>query len=133
MEEEINTKLGLIVAVNNFGYIGLDGKIPWYCREDLKHFKALTLNQSLMVGRTTFEQLPPLRDREIIVVGQGYHTLDEALALKPDWVIGGAKLYTSTIHLCDEIHVSRINNDLIGDTIFTIPEDYKGKIFEYKF
>lgn len=126
-------EMKLIVATNNLNQIGLNGEMLWHNKEDLKHFKALTLGKKLMVGRTTFEKLPPLKDREIIVVGTGYHTLEEALNKEPDWVIGGAKLYNSTIHLCSEIHISKIDNDLMGDTEFKIPEWYKGKVFEYKF
>jgi len=45
----------LIVAVNSLNYIGLDGEIPWYCREDLHHFKTQTLDTTCLVGRKTYE------------------------------------------------------------------------------
>lgn len=125
----------LIIAKNNLDYIGLDNKLPWSCKEDLKHFKEMTMNQKLLVGRVTYEGMPKLNGREMIVVGSGYHTLDEALSLKPDWVIGGAKLMESVIHLCDEVHVSHINNDTVGDTKFNVDLDsLEGvKIFNYYF
>ena len=37
------------------------------------------------------------------------------------------------IHLCDEVHISHINNNEIGDTKFVLPTDYKGKLFDYYF
>jgi dihydrofolate reductase len=125
----------LIIAKNNLDYIGLDNKLPWSCKEDLKHFKEMTMNQKLLVGRVTYENMPKLKGREMIVVGSGYHTLDEALSLEPDWVIGGAKLMESVIHLCDEAHVSHINNDTVGDTKFNVDLDSleKIKIFNYYF
>lgn len=112
----------LIIAVNQSGYIGLNGGIPWKCKEDMKHFKRLTMQSKvegskpkLLVGRVTAELLPPLPGRELIIVGNGYYTLEEALALDPDWVIGGKKIYESVYHLCDEIHISLISDNTIGD------------------
>jgi len=110
----------LIAAINKLGYIGKDNKIPWKCKQDLQHFKNLTLGKKLIVGRTTFESMPPLKGRSVIVVGKGYFTLQDALAINPDWVIGGSKLYESTAHLCDEFHISLIDDNTIGDTLFPI-------------
>lgn len=122
-----------IIAINKSGYIGLNDTLPWRSSEDLKHFKNLTYGKKLIVGRTTFESLPPLKDRELIVVGKGYNTLEEALSKNPDWVIGGKTLYETTIHLCDELHLSIINDKTIGDTKAPNLEIFKGKTFKYEF
>lgn len=115
----------LITATGFNNSIGLNGGLPWKCREDLQHFKRMTLGCKLLVGRKTFETLPPLKDRELIVVGTGHFTLEEALSKNPDWVIGGASLYKSTMHLCEEIHISHIKDFTIGDTFFElIPGEY---------
>jgi dihydrofolate reductase len=108
----------MILAINKKMYIGLDGDLPWKrnCSADLKHFKKLTMGGKLMVGRVTYENLPKLKGRTLIVVGEGYNTLQEALDQKPDWVIGGKSLYESTVHLCNELHISVINDETIGDT-----------------
>jgi len=129
------SKLKLIIAINNLGYIGKDGGMMWKSSDDLRHFKKLTEGLKCLVGNTTKKGLPPLRNREIIVVGhdEGCYTLEEALAMNPDWIIGGATIYKQTLHLSDELHVSHINDDTIGDTSFEIPEDYKGQIFHYYF
>lgn len=123
----------LIVAVNNLGVIGNAGEIPWRCKEDLQHFKAKTLHCRCLVGNTTFKGLPPLKDRTIIPVGEGQFSLQAALDMRPEWIIGGASIYEQTVHLCDEIHMSIINNDIPGDTYFLIPADFKGKVFVYNF
>lgn len=106
----------LIVAVNKLGYIGLNDTLPWRSSEDLKHFKKMTEGCKLLVGRKTFESMPPLKGREVIVVGTGYNTLEDALRQSPDWIIGGASIYEQTSHLCDEHHISIIDDDTIGDT-----------------
>ena len=122
----------LIVAINDLGYIGKDGKMLWHCKDDLKHFKYMTLGKKLIVGRTTFENLPPLKDRELLVVGTGHLTLEEALERNPDWVIGGASIFKQTAQLCDEFHISKIKNKDIGDIMF--PEiEMDGQIFYYNF
>lgn len=123
----------LLVAVNNNFHIGKNGEMLWRSSTDLKHFKRLTLGCKCLVGRVTKDGLPPLKDRELIVVGAGHYSLNEALALNPDWIIGGAKIYKQTAHLCDEIHISHIDDDNIGDTTFEIPPNYSGKVFHYYF
>jgi dihydrofolate reductase len=59
-----------ILAQNKDGVIGVDGKLPWYNKDDLKFYKANTLNCVVIVGRKTFESLPEqaLSDRYHIVV-----------------------------------------------------------------
>jgi len=122
-----------IIAINKAGFIGKDDKLPWRCKEDLNHFKEMTMGCKLLVGRTTFESMPKLDGREMIVVGKGYNTFEEALNKEPDWVIGGKRLYESTIHFCDELHISEINDETIGDTRAPDFKEYKGRIIKYKF
>jgi len=73
----------LIVATDQEGGIGKNGKIPWYCQEDIKRFKELTtgvrnVNGSLncvVMGRKTWESIGrPLPNRINIVVSR---TLNE--------------------------------------------------------
>jgi len=49
----------LVVAAAGNGVIGKDGTIPWRLPEDLKRFKALTLGHSVVMGRKTWDSLPP--------------------------------------------------------------------------
>ena len=122
-----------ILAVNKLGAIGLNGSLPWRCSADLKHFKKLTIGKTLLVGRKTYESLPNLPNRKIVVVGKGFHTLEEALKLDIDFVIGGANIYKQTLSLCDVIHVSLINDLTDGDTYFSIPDKVKEKCIYYEF
>lgn len=112
----------LITAKNKKDYIGLNGGLPWKCSADLRYFKEQTNGCKLLVGRKTFESLPPLKNRELIVVGRGYHTLNEALDLNPDWVIGGASIYAQCAYLCDEWYISIINDYTEGDTLLSLPK-----------
>ncbi len=65
--------LNIIAAVSQNGVIGKNGELPWYIPEDLKHFKKLTLGQTVLMGRKTFESIlnrlgKPLPDRKNIVI-----------------------------------------------------------------
>lgn len=148
----------LIVAVNNGSYIGKDGKLMWRCKADLQHFKTLTMGGVLIVGATTFtndlrgKQLP---GRKTYVVGKDYMRLSEAVReavhwqtfiarnssgcdvdgpqYPTIWVIGGSSIYKQLLPLCDEIHMSVINDDSEGDVKFEVPADYRGKVTKYHF
>ena len=110
----MDEKKGLraIIAHNIYGYIGLNGELPWRSSADLKHFKELTNGAKLLVGFNTANKLPPLKGREVI--------LDDRSVLidldSIDWCIGGKKTYEKYCHLFTELHVSIINDTTVGDT-----------------
>lgn len=102
-----------ILAVNNLGFIGLKGGLPWRSSEDFKHFKRMTLGKRLLVGHNTFHTLPHLGDRVVV--------LDERPTLEVndiDWCVGGKKTYEKYAHLITELHISHINDNSLGDTMF---------------
>ena len=139
-------KIHLIWAQDKNGGIGEDGKLPWYVSEDLKHFKQLTLNSTIIMGRKTWDSLPtrPLPKRNNIVLSSTnqldattYHSLEECLnALKDQpieniFIIGGRSIYQLFFHLADYLHISFINikNDNINEffpfDIITIKHQFK--------
>ena len=63
--------LTLIAAVARNSVIGIDNRLPWHLPADLRHFKALTLGHTVIMGRKTWESLPanfrPLPGRRNIV------------------------------------------------------------------
>lgn len=73
----------IIVAASQNGVIGKDGKLPWHLPGDLKRFKALTMGHTLIMGRKTFESLPPkvrpLPGRTTIVLTRGGHKAESVL------------------------------------------------------
>lgn len=61
-----------IAAMSENRALGKDGKLPWpNIKEDFKWFKEFTMGQILIVGRKTFEALPPLKNRNLIVFVRG--------------------------------------------------------------
>ena len=59
----------LIAAISDDGIIGVDNKLPWKLRNDLRWFKMHTINGSVIMGRKTWESLPkkPLENRMNII------------------------------------------------------------------
>ena len=49
----------IIAAVSENNVIGIEGKIPWRIPEDLKQFKELTTPHPIIMGRVTYESIPP--------------------------------------------------------------------------
>ena len=121
-----------IVAVNNLGYIGKDNTLIWRCTADLKQFKELTKDCRLLVGFNTSLGLPPLKDRVVIFDNRGlWKQASEVI----DWCIGGKKTYEKYAHMFTELHISHINNNSVGDTMFPDLKNLNPecKIFNYYF
>jgi dihydrofolate reductase len=126
-------QLGLVYARAANGVIGRDGGLPWHLPEDLAHFKAVTLGAPVIMGRKTWDSLPPkfrpLPGRRNIVVtrqadwaGAGAEragSLPEAVALCHDaaraWIIGGADLYAQAEPLAQVAEVTEIDQVVEGD------------------
>ena len=126
-------KLHLIFARAANGAIGKDGVMPWHLPEDLAHFKRTTLGCPVIMGRKTWESLPPrfrpLPGRTNVVVtrqrdwqAEGTkvaHSLPEALALCGEvsdaWIIGGADIYAQALPLASTAVVTEIEADFDGD------------------
>ncbi|HPK32974.1 MAG: dihydrofolate reductase [Ottowia sp.] len=126
-------RVGLIWAQAHDRVIGKDGVMPWHLREDLAHFKRVTLNHPVIMGRRTWDSIPapyrPLPGRFNVVItrqldwqAEGAHrasSLGEALhPFQPTetvWIIGGAQIYAQALPLADEVVVTEIDADFEGD------------------
>ena len=71
----------LIAAIYSNSGIVNDCSIPWYCPEDLKHFKDMTTGHVVIMGRLMWESLPskfrPLPHRiNVVISGNGLAKAD---------------------------------------------------------
>lgn len=125
--------LNLIWAQAANGVIGKDNAMPWHLPEDMAHFKALTQGCTVIMGRKTWDSLPPrfrpLPGRRNIVITRqadwhenGAHrasSLPEALQIceltQNVWVIGGAQIYAQALPLADRLEVTEIDAVFEGD------------------
>ncbi|MHA7986642.1 dihydrofolate reductase [Rathayibacter sp. CAU 1779] len=125
--------IGLIWAQANGGVIGAAGGIPWHVSEDSRHFRAVTTGGDVVMGRKTWDSLPPrfrpLPGRRNIVVSRDVEwradgaervgSVAEALALTEGdvWIMGGGQIYAEAIDLADRLEVTEIELDVTGDTV----------------
>ncbi len=124
--------LALIWAQADGGVIGRDGTMPWHLPEDLARFRRLTSGHPVLMGRATWDALPPrfrpLPGRENVVLTRtpGWvapgatvvHGMDDAvraLAGRDAWVIGGGQVYAATIAAADRLEVTEVDLDVPGD------------------
>ncbi|MDI3382853.1 dihydrofolate reductase [Xenophilus aerolatus] len=126
-------RVNLIYARAANGVIGVKGELPWHLPEDMAHFKRMTAGSPVVMGRKTWDSLPPrfrpLPGRRNIVVtrqqdwnAQGaqrassLHDALSACAQDPEvWVIGGAQIYAAAQPLAQRAVVTEIDRDFDGD------------------
>ena len=113
----MGSQVGMIVACDLNGLIGYDGKIPWENKEDMRRFKELTMDSTVIVGCKTYESLPgkklPGRIKHVLDDSYSehkemsdtrwFHNIKDALLTAdenmPIWIIGGAQLYHESLLL----------------------------------
>ena len=141
------SKIIAIAAVTHDGILAIDGKMPWHCSEDLHRFQRLTVNNTVIMGRKTWESLGKrcLPNRENFIVSRRNsfsliaetgvkcfthidYAINESQLLYPDkdvYIMGGASVYTQTLPICDELELTIINESLVnreGEEILYLKE-----------
>ena len=137
--------IAAIVALDvNFG-IGNNGDLLVKLHDDMKRFKELTMNNTVIMGRKTFDSLStkPLPNRKNIVItnktsnihnGIIYMNMDMVQKFlkvknKEDniFIIGGGQIYSQLLPFCDHIYLTKIfkaydNVDTYFPNIYCIPD-----------
>lgn len=126
-------RLNLIYARAKNGVIGRGNALPWHLPEDLAHFKATTAGCPVIMGRKTWDSLPPrfrpLPGRLNLVLSRdpqwrsdgalpcaGLTTALNAVSSAPEvWVIGGAEVYRQALPLAQRVVATEIDADFDGD------------------
>ena len=135
MKNQKNPFIAIIVAFDEQHAIGRGGGLLCHLPNDLKRFKQITTGHTVIMGRKTYESLPKgaLPNRTNIVVTsdvvENYpgcivvRSVEEALShcsnQEKAFIIGGGKLYRSTLHLADHLYLTRIHHTFDdADTFF---------------
>ena len=121
--------ISVILAISRNGVIGDRNALPWHLPDDLRHFRRLTLDKSVIMGRRTWESLPgPLPRRRCIVVssqiikgdGEQVNSPQAALDLctgeEEVMAVGGAEIYRHFLPRCERLYLTRVDADIEGDT-----------------
>ena len=137
--------LGVVWAQASNGVIGRDGGLPWRLPEDMAHFRAVTTGSTVLMGRKTWDSLPPqfrpLPGRRNIVLtrdpswtsegAEVIHSLDDLLhgcavvgtepamgaGLERIWVIGGAAVYADALPHATHAEITEIDSAFEGDVV----------------
>lgn len=125
-------KVVMVAAVARNGVIGLDGDIPWSIPEDLKHFRAVTRGNTVIMGRKTFDSIGhPLPFRTNVVVTRDpawshenvftAGSVEDAVALAAEHtgdtvIMGGAQIYDQAFPLATHQILTEVDLAPEGDT-----------------
>lgn len=129
------TRVSIVVATDEHGGIGLEGRLPWHLPNDLKRFKALTMGKPIVMGRRTFDSIgralpgrtnivvsrqPGLCIEGCVVVPSLEAALEAAGGEEETCVIGGAEIYRLALPLAETLHVTRVHATVGADTFFPV-------------
>ena len=136
--------LSIVVAKAKNNIIGKDNKLLWHLSDDLKRFRALTEEHTIIMGRKTFESLGKvLPNRKHIVFSNNpdFKVNDENVEVvhsllqiqeyieseEEAFVIGGAMMYNFLMPYVSKMYVTEIEKEFEGDTFFPRIDDKKWK------
>ncbi len=136
----------IIVAIAKNHAIGKDNQLLWHLSEDLKRFKRLTLEHTVIMGMKTYDSLPvkPFKNRKNIVIVDDKsvaiegcemaYSIQEAIDLadndKENFIIGGGSIYKQFMEIADKMYITVVDKDFEADTFFPEISDKQWKVVE---
>lgn len=126
--------ISIIVAVSDDWGIGKDNELLWRIPEDMKRFRKLTMGNTVIMGKKTWESLPkkPLAGRRNIVLtdvpgecidcSETAYSIEDALSKcgKDDeiFVIGGGTVYRQFMPIADRLIITHVHRKAPADVYF---------------
>jgi dihydrofolate reductase len=132
-------KIVLVAAIGDNSVIGREGQLPWRLKSDLQHFRKITMNRPIIMGRKTHESIGRLlpgrtnivltRDLSLVARGAVLATsLDAALGyaradaakrgVDEIIVIGGGDIFAATMGMADRLEITHVHATPEGDALF---------------
>jgi len=132
-------KIVLVAAIGENSVIGREGQLPWHLRSDLQHFRRVTINRPVIMGRKTHESIGKLlpgrtnivltRDLALVARGAVLATsLDAALGFARSdaakrgvdeiMVIGGSDIFAATMPMAERLEITHVHVAPEGDAYF---------------
>ena len=113
----------LIAAMDRNRAIGKNGALPWRLPADLQRFKALTLGQTVLMGRKTFDSIGralPGRQNFVLTrdlswqasgveVFSDFQAALKACTTSEFWVIGGGEIYAQTMAYAQRLEITHVD------------------------
>ena len=125
--------ISIIVAIAHNNVIGANNRLLWHIPEDLKRFKALTTNHTVIMGRKTYQSIGrPLPNRKNIVISRNVSfkaegcevlaSLEQALQRCGNedevFIMGGGEIYRQALPKANRLYLTKIEQTYMGDTFF---------------
>ena len=129
----------VVAAVSENGVIGRANKLPWRLKSDMRHFRTLTMDKPVIMGRKTYLSIgKPLAGRTTIVVSRNPNFAAPGILLAPrldaaiaaargdalrrgaDAIIvaGGAEIYAQALPLASRLVITFVHKRVEGDACF---------------
>lgn len=127
------TTISLIAAMAHDRVIGYNNQMPWHLPADLAHFKKITMNKPIIMGRNTFASIGkalPGRQNIVITSRADYEapgcdvvsSIDAAIAIAGDvdeiMIIGGGQIYKQCLARAQRMYLTFIDETVPGDAFF---------------
>jgi dihydrofolate reductase len=126
--------ISIIVAVSDDWGIGKNNDLLWNISEDLKRFKKLTLGNTVIMGKKTWDSLPkrPLPGRKNIVLTDNRneiienavtcYSIEDALSKCNEdeeiFIMGGGSIYRQFMPLADRLYITHVHKTAPADIYF---------------
>ena len=125
--------ISAVVAFNKQRVIGKKNSLPWHIPEDLEHFRNITLNKPIIMGRKTFESINRVlpNRRNIVLTKQKdwsynnveiYSSIDEVLKdninEKELCIIGGGEIFRQTFGIINKMYLTIVDFHVENADVF---------------
>ena len=124
----------IIVAIAENNAIGKDNNLLWHISEDLKYFKKITSEHTVIMGKNTWLSLPvkPLPKRKNIIISTSLsidienafvvNSIQDAIDMCDDnvenFVIGGGAIYEQFLPVADKLYITKVHQAFDADIFF---------------
>ena len=126
--------ISIIVAIASNNAIGKNNDLLWHITNDLKHFKKVTKNHYIIMGKRTYYSLPvrPLPHRTSMIITDVAnedidnclmaYSIEDAISKMDDanenFIIGGGSVYKQFMPFANKLYITRVHKDYEADTFF---------------
>ncbi len=125
----------IVAIIGKNREIGKNNKLIWNISEDMKRFKNLTQNHTVIMGRKTYESIgQKLENRNNIVISKNknyqakrcsvVYSIKEAIEYAQEmekeefFIIGGAQIYKQTLPYANKLYLTIVDQEADVDTFF---------------
>jgi len=136
--------ISIIVAVSDDWGIGLNNDLLWNLPEDLKRFRSLTIGNTIVMGKRTWESLPkrPLPGRINVVItdnpGETFegavtaYSIEDAIQKCSSegevFIIGGGSIYRQFMPIADRLYITHVHKKTQADVYFPVIDPVVWKV-----